>query len=725
MKKNEDCVVSAMEAYNKKDWNAVDLLYSRLDLNVVNLSHKNKVQWVVSLKKSFSFDKAENLITYFLREERADLRYIWLYHLAECKQYSGKYQEAIELYESVIRYKKGHKNSFFRLSQCCLKRREYSSALFYINEALACSSSLLFVAQLATIYYRQNNWKCCVDTLKNAMTEFDNNNFRPVWVFYYADSLYHLNNFTESSSSFKLLMKFKDVKSSWLYKAFRVFFKNKEFDFAEVALLNAIVADPKSSKLYLEMARLHSLKKNIKEAEIFYKKSADLGNSIAQHELLSFDENKRIKISPRQLLTPQRLDLLVKLQYAKHLISEKEENSSIDWYKIYLRHIYLRTRGNEPGSSHKNNLIDYTIIFSEVINSIRNNGFNDLYSVPVAKDGIPVNGAHRTAAALALKIESIPIVLSNKEVGAKWDLEWFINHGFNEKEVHELVYSWVDNTELNPHIALVWPTVYDSWDKIIGFISNKVSIVYSKVMDFSSEGLKDFVKDVYSVDSPSDFSSTIMRKADFISDSGNQVLVLLLDNKDDVCVGLKAAVRDEFCHFLPNDPFSIVHISDSRGEVKHLNMMLFHYETSKFLECRNFGTTENISLWIKEAKEYFKKMCINSLDVCGVGGSVLNVYGIKKSDDLDITVASNIRWSFFSDKAQQVSDNVDIVSRDYYRSIDKTVFDDALIYDRALYIYVRGLKFANIDVVRDRKMFSLRKKDLMDLRLIGDYYANR
>lgn len=400
-------------------------------------------------------------------------------------------------------------------------------------------------------------------------------------------------------------------------------------------------------------------------------------------------------------------------------------NSGINWHDLYLRHIYLRNKAKEPGNSLKHSLLDYNDFFSSLLFNIKENGFDPYKSIPLSKDGGILNGAHRISAAMALGLKKIPVVLSKEERGVDRDINWFINRGFNSHEIHELIYNWVLSSFCKPYIAILWQTVYDHWEQIVSDISGKVDIVFSKTMSFDSVGLQEFIKDVYSFEQPADFSVKITNKAEVLVNCGCAVKVLLLDNKNGFCGVVKNYIREKYCHLFAYDPLFIIHVSDTVDEMYHMNSMLFHYENSIFLQNRSVALTDDIARWIKELKLILEKLSLSSSDVCAVGGAVLNIYGLKKADDLDVAVTKKIRKEKFSDSAECIGDNVDIVAKDYFRTIGYSVSDDSLIYDRSMFVYVRGLKFADIDVVRKRKMFSLRDKDLKDLALIGDYYVKK
>lgn len=720
---NKIKVSNAQKAYANREWDVVASIYDELTQKNFSLPEKSKIQWIVSLKKQRKYIAAIELIPFFISMENSFTNDVWFFHLGECKQSIGEYRQAISYYEKALTSSQNKKNFFYRLSQCYEKLRDYDSALHYIQEASLLASNLVINAQLASVHYKQKNWSACALVFEDSIEKFGVTTFRSQWIYYYADSLWNMLNYTKASEYFKLLIKDENSKPKWLFRAYLAFFKNNELGLAEVTLTKAIELDNKNASFQLEMARLFALKGDIVQAKFFYEKSSILGNAIAQHELLSFDDSERIDMAPGHLFTFKRFDLVLKACYAKALISGVSENSAIDWRDLYIRHIYLRTKGKEPGNFLKRSLIDYDEVFSSLLRAIKEHGFDPLKSVPIAIDGGLLNGAHRISAAMALGLQKIPVVISKKGCGIEWDINWFIHHGFNNHEIHELIYNWVLNTSCKPYIAILWPTVHEHWTEITDYISSKVEIVFSKTMSFNSVGLQEFVKDVYSVEQPADFSDNISNKAEFLTRFGSNVKILLLDNQNDFCEKIKNDVREQYRHLSIQDPLSIIHVSDTTQELYHLNRMLFHYETCVFLQSRTIALTDNVATWIKELKLILPKLEVPYLEVCGVGGTVLNIYGIKKADDLDVTVTNKIRNAIFSDSATCIDKNIDVVAKNYFRTIGYSVPDDTLIFDRSMFVYVRGLKFANIDVVRKRKMFSLRNKDFKDLALIGEYYV--
>jgi hypothetical protein len=104
-------------------------------------------------------------------------------------------------------------------------------------------------------------------------------------------------------------------------------------------------------------------------------------------------------------------------------------------------------------------------------------------------------------------------------------------------------------------------------------------------------------------------------------------------------------------------------------------------------------------------------------DFCIVGSAPLELAGIRPSTDIDITLTSERRKPFGSG-ITKLSANVDVVTEGYHRRLDgATVTDDMLIHDTEFHFIYRGFKFANPDIILDRKTFSRRDKDLKDIEL--------
>lgn len=116
---------------------------------------------------------------------------------------------------------------------------------------------------------------------------------------------------------------------------------------------------------------------------------------------------------PRNLLTPKRLDYVIKWRFLRHIVEDDDPDSE----RVYRWHIQQRTGGREP-QSWKRSVDDYVACCGELIESLVARGFRSK-PLPVGRNGIVLAGAHRLAAAIALQMP-VPIQRMPKP-GLTWD----------------------------------------------------------------------------------------------------------------------------------------------------------------------------------------------------------------------------------------------------------------------------------------------------------------
>ena len=133
-------------------------------------------------------------------------------------------------------------------------------------------------------------------------------------------------------------------------------------------------------------------------------------------------------IHPRELVTPERFDLLAKYEYA---ISFLRSGSRLAWqHGAYSEHVRVFNGGVEYNdrASAKLGISSFKRSFHETIQSIYDHGFDNSQSIiPVSRDYVILDGAHRVAAALACGCE-IPI--AKFDVGGRqYDYRFFQRRG--------------------------------------------------------------------------------------------------------------------------------------------------------------------------------------------------------------------------------------------------------------------------------------------------------
>src|SRR5437879_278133 len=85
-----------------------------------------------------------------------------------------------------------------------------------------------------------------------------------------------------------------------------------------------------------------------------------------------------------RFFTHDRLDLVVKYRFFKGL---EEGNMTVDDEQMYAKHILARTKGIEPGNSHKTNIGTYVAAARDLLQSMQATGFDKSKAIPVDQWG--------------------------------------------------------------------------------------------------------------------------------------------------------------------------------------------------------------------------------------------------------------------------------------------------------------------------------------------------
>ena len=96
------------------------------------------------------------------------------------------------------------------------------------------------------------------------------------------------------------------------------------------------------------------------------------------------------------------------------------------------------------------NIKDYITTFKNLINSIKNNGFNNNYPIEYYGEYLLLNGSHRLAFSYLKIYKFIPIKKCSYIPHASYSIEWFKKNNFNANELNLI------NNELNELNMFIW-----------------------------------------------------------------------------------------------------------------------------------------------------------------------------------------------------------------------------------------------------------------------------
>lgn len=435
------------------------------------------------------------------------------------------------------------------------------------------------------------------------------------------------------------------------------------------------------------------------------------------------------EINPQKLFFYRRLDLVVKYLYAKDLLNECR-NEEIE--NLYIRHILMRTGGieakKELGIVEKSNINEFLISFKELCFSLKGNGFDKNNFVPIANNKTILDGAHRIAASMVLN-QNIYIQKFEKN-GRYWDFGWFVENGFSIEDKMRILKGFVDINKENSAVLVIWNPMFKYLDHIKTLINKELDIVGEIELDFENNfiAFNNVILDIYETNSlQKEKYETILAKAELLQTYLLSFKVIVLTNQEknsdknihDIVKNLKQKCRDYFDFDLPKEIFATMHSSDSVRELLHLSDTLLSVNNIRELKKRlSYNHNEDFLKFCDNCREECKKNDINVNDICIIGSAPMAVYGIKTASDIDFVTKYKYREKF-GDGATHLNDIVDIASRTYHRNgTDNFINDDLLIDNDSYHFIFNGLKFANLSIVKERKTFSKREKDLKHIRKI-------
>ena len=126
---------------------------------------------------------------------------------------------------------------------------------------------------------------------------------------------------------------------------------------------------------------------------------------------------------PINLVSQYRYDVFIKYYYVQAYIT----NNNYDMAKkIYLNHIKSFNNFTEP-DGRKNTPESFIKSFNNLINDVKKHGIKTI--IPITKNGEIIDGAHRLAVALYLKL-NVQFAIFNL-LDANYGKKFFINRGFN------------------------------------------------------------------------------------------------------------------------------------------------------------------------------------------------------------------------------------------------------------------------------------------------------
>ena len=315
-------------------------------------------------------------------------------------------------------------------------------------------------------------------------------------------------------------------------------------------------------------------------------------------------ENRRCvlkRMPARSLLVPQRFDLFAKLFYIGHV--DEDPSSAL---KVYKEHIKaFNPDEKEPGRVEKNSVEDFVAAFNAIIADFRYRDFDDTISiVPVDKNGVILDGAHRVSALAFFDREVTVAQFSDVKAKCDFDYQYFMKRGLSlslcDMIAHEMV-RWLDNML----VACLWPRLGNNAAKRNAslLLAKTHTISYEKRMSVNLKSLSIFVGEIYKAQPWTLNKESVRDKAIRVMGRNNRtVWFVFFENKgklEDI-IQEKNEMRDMYgC-----DKDSL-HITDNIEETRQIAQLTLSPDC---VSRWNDSTPGELSTRISEKFHYFKNV---------------------------------------------------------------------------------------------------------------------
>lgn len=155
-------------------------------------------------------------------------------------------------------------------------------------------------------------------------------------------------------------------------------------------------------------------------------------------------------VRTHRLVTPRRLDVAVKVRFFRHLAGEENPRDE----QMYVWHILERSGPRLeiglPTDRWKTSIGDYVRSARDLLADMQD-GFDADHPIPIDPAGELLDGSHRLACAIALRVGWVAVERRDSRVWAPaWDRGWFERAGADQDEVRRL---WC---ELREHAQGGW-----------------------------------------------------------------------------------------------------------------------------------------------------------------------------------------------------------------------------------------------------------------------------
>lgn len=341
-------------------------------------------------------------------------------------------------------------------------------------------------------------------------------------------------------------------------------------------------------------------------------------------------------IDARKLICPQRFDLYALLLYIDHKVKGvKNDTYAYDVYKERTRTI-TAFKMSETGNDKKNSFQDFITVFDNLIEDTLKGNFDENRTlIPVDKNYVLMDGAHRTACAayFGKKIHVLRFV-EMESLHMSWE---HLQKGIIPESALDAMALESCNWHNNLHMLFMWPKAFlqkETLQKAYAYIEDKSQVVYRKEVKMRYSAIRNLMIQLYGHmewvgDIDNGFEGTYA-KADEVWDANGMCgFVLIQAQSCDYVLDMKQEIRNMF-----NIGLSSMHSTDNIRETKIAANAIFNPNSIQFLQ---YGIPTKCKETFHKL-DFFKKQLVeqhydgNEIVLCSE--VTMAVYGFRETENI-------------------------------------------------------------------------------------------
>lgn len=398
--------------------------------------------------------------------------------------------------------------------------------------------------------------------------------------------------------------------------------------------------------------------------------------------------------------TWNRFDLGFKLLFLDAVRSHETDFAK----RIYAEHIKAFSLGDmaEPGNDQKTGIESFCTDFTDIFERMGRKGFDPVLSLlPLAEDGSPINGGHRTACAMTLNVPVTAVRTRLEPVC--FDHRFFELRGI---DTHDLDAAATRLIEAMPNaaVALLWPAAKGKLRKVENIIG---PLVYRRAVTLSLDGGHNLLTRVYAnepwLGDPSKNYPGVRRKLMECFSGTDDLRVLVFDAPPAVDrVALKDRIRQVY-----GIAKSSVHMTDTHAEAIEMARMLLNANSRHFLDHARPMEFAQTRERIAELHTYLVENRVSPQAVAADTGMVMGAYGLRAPNDIDVIADGPLP----SGPVEQHDDR--------YRDLAPS----EMLQDPFHHFFFQNIKFVSLTNVANLKSRRLAGRDREDLLLMQPLLA--